>query len=181
MSAIDLYGEMKAATFAVRQPHMDRLRALGVSTDFIADLGARFFPFGICAAEVQGDGTYQPGEGNPHVIMPVLEDGELVDLIAWRTSTPGDWHLRTGNGWALGAEWVASHEDIDVFGSPLGWMIGRGEGICPLDWSAPELDRFRSVETLRAEDAETAQLLAAVLRKPVRIPTIRIREIAHAA
>jgi hypothetical protein len=181
MTGADLYEEMKAASFAVRQPHLDRLRMLGVSPSFIADLGAEFFPFGIAELEPNRDGTYDPGAGRPHVIMPVIEDGDLIDLVAWRTATPDDWRLRLGHGWAIGCEHMQAGAPVHVCSSPLDWLRQHGRGLCPLNWEAPELASLVEAETVTVTDPFSARLVARVLRRPVHVPQIEITGWANAA
>ena len=184
MSAVDLQSEAHAACACVRQPHIDRLLSLGATGLAIATLGGREIPFGVANVERTGGGLYQPGDGALHVISPVYADGEIIDLLAWRSGAPGNWAWRTGIGWALGSDMLLPRWDSDpmrIFATPLEWLSAGGEGICILDWDAPELDGLRALENIEA-DEWIAQRLTRALSKPRRIPTIIKRKgVRHVA
>lgn len=191
----NLASEMNAAGLSVRQVHLDRLRALGVSNATIATMGERGWPFGVTNAEPVGGGYYQPGEGAPHIILPVVEDGVLVDLVAFRSTAPNDWLLRVGNGSCLGLEeglsrwtWYAPADPdakppkyqvgqpTHLFSTPLDWLAGGGEGLCVLDWEAPDLRQLDVLPAITVSDRETGALLTQALRRPERIPRIDVIE-----
>lgn len=182
---IDLQSEMEAATSSVRQVHLDRLRALGVSTATIADLGRDHPSFGVVKAEPVDGGLFQPGEGDLHVVLPVLEDGALVDLVAFRSTSPDDWTLRTGNGWALGLNngvgWHTWAESVHVSATPLDWLRNGAAGLCVLDWRSPELPALDVLQSVTVPDHATATLLRDALTRPVRLPHIEVKETRVAA
>lgn len=180
----DLHSEMLWGTRSITQVHLNRLRTLG-ALDAFADMGETN-PVGIVRAEPVGSGLYQPGEGVPHIVLPVVEDGELIDLCAFRSSQPDEWLMRVGNGWALGLHkgigaymWgVPPH----IFRTPLDWMRGGCRGLCVLDWRSSELFQLDVFETVTVADEQTAQLLDKAMRRPVRVPNIQVMEaIRHAA
>jgi hypothetical protein len=192
MSAGDLHAEMDAAGLCVLQGHLNHMRALGVSSCTIAEMGLAGWPFGIANVEPVGGGSYQPGEGFPHTILPVVEDGVLVDLVAFRSGAPDDWLLRTGHGFALGlpdgmAGYVRAEKDFwensaHLFSNPLDWLRGGGSGICVLDWGSPEIYRLDMLAHVTVSDAATGQLLKQALCRPVRLPRIELMGVArHAA
>ena len=200
MSMIDLAAEMTVAGRSVRQIHLDHLRVLGVSRASIAEAGKTFWPFGVTQAEPAGNGLYQPGGGQQHLVVPVIEDGVLVDIAAFRSTAPSDWLLRTGNGWCLGLErgldwwtWYAPadplavpprHETgspVHVFSNPLDWLQGARAGLCVVDWDAAEIARLDVLQRVTVTDERTAQLLTAALTRPVQLPSIAIQEVAYAA
>jgi hypothetical protein len=182
MSAIDLHAEGNAAAFDVRQRHIDLMRGLGVSINTIAEMGRETFAFGVAKAEALADGLYQPNDGgHPHVVMPVWENGALVDLVAWRTASPEDWLLRKGLGWALGQDQLQYAGPVFLAASPLEWLQRGGEALCILDWGCPEVFQLACLEEVTVSDPVTAGLLRQALRRPVRLPTIQLQEVAHAA
>lgn len=201
MDSAGLLREMGAATASVRQIHLDRLRSLGVGLDTIAKMGAEFYPFGIVKAAPCGQGLYQPGEGVSHIVLPVVHDGALVDLCAFRSTNPDEWRLRTGNGWALGLEegvgrWVWNSPGDPgasppkhpvgcpphIFGSPLDWLRGDCSGICVLDWRSPEIYQLDVLESVTVSDQATAKLLTTALTRPSRVPNIEVMGVlAHVA
>lgn len=176
MKASSLREEAEAATFRVRQPHIDRLLALGVPGRGIAELGARQIPFGVGHVERIERGLYQPGDGSLHVISPVYADGELIDLIAWRSEQPMNWAWRTGLGWALGADETSrdywpGDPPLQLHATPLDWLRAGGTGMCVLDWEADELEELRGISAIEADEMVAVRLHRA-LSKPRRLPTI---------
>lgn len=129
MTIARLEQEMAAACAAVRQADLDGLRDLGVSINTIADMGATYFPFGVTEVEPIGSGLYQPGIGQPHLILPILEENELVDLCAFQGDRPDTWHLRVGAAWCLGSDPLLSKPEVHLCGRPLDWLRGGGKGI----------------------------------------------------
>lgn len=179
---MSLSAEMDRAGRDVRQVHLDRLRSLGVSGATIADMGLTYWPFGVVKAETIGGGLYQPGNGITHIVLPVLEGGDLIDLCAFRTTAPESWLLRRGNGWCLGYDYgVGSVDPVQLHATPLGWLRAGGDGLCVLDWGARSVSYLDTIERVICADNETAQLLTNALRRPVRLPEIEVRGIAHAA
>ncbi|MGE4324254.1 MAG: hypothetical protein AB7E60_14660 [Sphingobium sp.] len=182
--SVDLNGEMLTAAGRVRQPHIDRLLALGVPGVVIATLGGHQIPFGVGTVERMERGLYQPGDGPLHVLSPVCEAGEIIDIIAWRSDAPGNWAWRTGLGWALGTDMLLPRWDDDpvqLHATPLDWLRAGGTGMCILDWEAPELGDLHALEAIEA-DEWTAQRLTRALSKPRRIPTIiKRKEVRRAA
>lgn len=182
---VDLPREYAAVVDAVRQPHLDRLRSLGVTPETIASLGLLGGAFGVASVETFEDGTYAPGVGPVHVVSPVFESGHLVDLCAWRTEQPSRWWLRTGAGWALGADDLLSSAWCDarrvLFASPLDWLKGGGVGGVVLDWDSPDLLQLRGLDTIRCASPQLADTLCAALRRPHRIPNIELMEARLAA
>lgn len=173
---IDLSSELFAAAGRVKQPALDRLKALGVGISALADCPV--CPFGVTNAEALGDGLYQPCDGGPpHLILPVLEDGALVDLCAFRADDPGGWLLRTGNGWCLGLNepvgLLTWRDSVSLFGTPLDWLRADMKGLCILDWSATEAIRTLDVlPHIICDTDATAANLHRALTRPVRLPRI---------
>lgn len=190
MSAIDLEAELEAATANVRQPHLDRLRALGVAPGAIANIGAVHPPFGVVEAIAEPNGLYQPGDGDLHVINPVYEGGALIDLVAWRSDHPARWYLRTGLGWMLNADaclyggWDGHL--LTLRSSPLDWLRGaengpRDAGGVILDWDAPELPSLRCFQRIDCADQWLLATLRRALSKPQRLPILSTLEVRNAA
>lgn len=177
----DLYPELKRATFAVRQPHIDRLKARGADMLAIAEMGRHFHPFGVERVIDAGGGCYIPSdEGEPWVILPVYDDWELVDLVAFPTSAPDNWLLRLGVGWLLGLNdgrpSLENQETVRLHRSPLDWLRAGGDGISILDWSAPELFTLNDLAGIVVDDPGVKRQLVAALTRPVRLPNITISQ-----
>ncbi|ODP37383.1 hypothetical protein [Sphingomonas turrisvirgatae] len=180
-----LEGEYFAAVGQVRQPHLDRIRALGVAPATIAELGERYPAFGIVSAAPERAGTYQPQEdGTAHVVQPVF-DGGLVDLVAWRSSQPQRWWTRRGLGWMLNADrCLASRWDagfLTLHATPLDWLRSGGEGGVILDWDAPDVVMLRAFATIACPDRSFMADLRNALVRSFRMPKLVGSEVRHAA
>ena len=183
MTSANLEAEMSAAASRVQQQHIDRLLALGVPGASLAELGASQPLFGISPALPEQSHFYQPSDGPAHIVMPVMDMGDMIDLIAWRSTNPARWFWRTGLGWALGTDWLLPRwddEPVRLFATPLDWLAGAGKGMCVLDWSAPEIREMAALEAIEADDMIGRKLLA-ILSKPVRLPRIVYRREARRA
>lgn len=183
---IGLSDEMFAAAGRIRQAHLDRIRALGVAPRTIAMMGRNFPPIGVVDAKAENNGLFQPGDGPSHMCQPVFQGGTLVDIVAWRTLQPDRWWLRTGNGWALHADdllmverWSAAAPLLHA--SPLAWLRSEAVGSVILDWSAPEIAQLRNHRVIACSDRTVADTLDRALRATVRMPSIDIKEMRHAA
>jgi len=208
----DLLSELRAATYAVRQVHLDRLRTLGVSVTWLASaayhqpfahLGFEPSPlpgFGVSLCEPIGNDLYLPGQGEPHLILPVIERGGLVDLCGFRASSPDKWMLRRGNGFALGLDrgldpWLwyrpadlsakpAKYQvgqPTTLYSDPLDWLRGQGEGICVLDWESPEIRQLDVLAEVTCSTPQLARLFRGALTRPIHTPKISIMEMRNAA
>lgn len=115
---------------------------MGVSWETIGELGREHHSFGVVNCAPGEDGLYIPGEGELNLVLPIFESGELVDLCAFQSRNPTDSLLRVGSGWALGLErglerhtWA---DAVPLAVSPLDWLRNGAEGLCVVDWDAPE-------------------------------------------
>lgn len=172
--------ELSVAASAVRPEHLRPLVDLAVSWPTIGELGRHHPGLGIVRAKEGEDELYILGDGEPHLVLPVYEIGELIDLVAFRSGDPERWLLRSGYGWALGLEeglgrhtW-GDHVPLSV--SPLEWLQRGAQGLCVLDWSAPELHYLNDIGHLVCSSDRLSKHLRAALAKPVRFPKISIEE-----
>jgi hypothetical protein len=154
-----------------------RLRALGVSQSTIAQMGARHYFGGSTRVIDIDDGLYAPSdEGTPHLVLPVFEDGELVDLVAFSSDQPMAWLLRLGVGWSLGLidglERHSWQDEVRLWASPLDWLRADCDGLCILDWSAPEVLELARLPSIRCQDKTLAERLKEALSRPYRLPVI---------
>lgn len=130
--------EMFAASFEVRRAHIDRIVACGVPLEAIAQLGVKQPQFGIAAIREEKGSLYSPDpDGAPAVIMPVFDCGEVIDLIAFKSSRPANWRWRIGHGWALGADLLDGDNPVRVVRTPIEWLAEAGDAFAVLDWEAP--------------------------------------------
>ena len=187
MNSAELQAELFAAAARVTQGHLDRLRGLGVAPATLAALGRINVAFGVVNLTVDSGGTYQPGEGSAHIVQPVMEDGELIDLVAWHTMRPERWWLRNGIGFALNPDNLGSLDRWGegppvVHSSPLNWLRAGGEGSVILDWSdSVALGHLRAHEAISCASSALAGTLNRAMMATVRLPVVTVeRRAAYA-
>lgn len=182
---IDLAAEMRSAGLASRLVHFKYLVTLGVPLKPLARMRLSDWGWGVVHALDGEDGLYRPGDGPLHVVLPVYDDGVIIDLVAFRSSDPANWKLRTGIGLALGLErgWERHHwaDDVELSITPLDWLRNCGEGICIVDWDAPEIYRLDTLPRITCPDARAASRLKLALTRPQHLPHISIKETRLAA
>jgi len=134
---------------------------------------------------VSVDGAhYEPVRGGqPAVIVPAIEDGETVDLVAMGLKTRA---CKTRTGWAtiLGREWLdaarwAGKPPV-IFPDPLTWLRARCRGVVLLDLASARFELADLPSVACASDLFATRLNEA-MRVPVNIPAIFVPEAHHAA
>lgn len=183
----DISRELSDLSLAAKPLLLHRLKALGVPWNTIAHMGARH-QFGGSSRVIDVDnGMYAPSdEGTPHLILPVFEDCELVDLVAFTSDQPMAWLLRLGVGWSLGLiDGIERHSwerEVRLWASPLDWLRADQDGLCILDWSAPEVLELARLPSIRCQDRLLAERLKEALTRPYHLPVITYgEELRHAA
>lgn len=185
MNGRDLESLYAAAVCNVRQPHLDRLRGAGVMPATIARLGTTYPPFGVLTGQVEASGRFLPGDGQAHVVQPVVESCALVDLVAWRVANPARWGLVNDLGWMLNADtcfasrWDGSH--LSLCSTPLQWLRADAVGGVVLDWDSSDLCWLRGFERINCDNDMLAATLRRSLTKPTRLPAIRSQGVQHVA
>lgn len=181
---VDLRAELAAAAKRLRAVHLRMLERLGAPRGPLCDMLRDGWSLGISPASKDSEGLYQPSDGPPHLIVPVWEDGALIDLCAFRSDAT-DWPLlRTGNGWALGLErGIEAHAwgPAALVTTPLDWLCRGGRALCVLDWAAAEVGYLRDVPHLVCQSQELAAVLLGALTRPPRLPKISVEEAHRAA
>ena len=182
---IDLTSEMRAAGRASTLLHFKHLLGLGVPRATVAELRRDDWGWGVVNAIDVGDGLYCPGDGPLHLVLPVYDDGDLIDLVTFRSGNPGDWRLRTGLGLALGLEhgWVRHHwhDDVQLSLTPLDWLRNGADGLCIVDWDAPDITMLASLPRIACPTRESAAQLSRALTRPQTLPPITVKETRLAA
>lgn len=180
-----LDAELGAAGRSTSILHFRLLESLGVSRETVCDIMRHDYGFGVQRVTAADDGLYVPGNGEMHLILPVRDNGELVDLCAMRSADPAGWLLRTGYGWALGLErGLEPHswgDPVPVWLTPLSWLRAGCAGLVVLDWDAPEVRYLAGLPNLVCETAAQASRLREALTVPVRLPQISTMETRLAA
>lgn len=183
----EIQRELRDMSLAAGPPLLGRLRQLGVNQPTIAQMGARHFFGGACRAIEIDDGLYAPNDdGAPHLILPVFENCELVDLVAFTSDKPLAWLLRLGLGWSLGLldglERHSWQDEVRLWASPIDWLRADCDGLCILDWTAPEVLELARLPNIRCQDKRLAALLREALSRPYQLPSITYYEdLQHAA
>lgn len=172
--------ELESAAFAVTRSHLRRLNGLGVSWETIGELGRDYHGFGLVRCSEDADELFCLGDGEQHLVLPVHERGEVVDLCAFRSDDPARWLLRTGCGWALGLErglerhtWADS---VPLSESPLDWLCNGANGLCVIDWDAPEVTYLTELPHIVCSTEALGRRLQSALARPPRLPSISVRE-----
>lgn len=82
---------------------------------------------------------YEPDpQGAWAVIVPVVDFGELVDLLAFHPREPARWRLRRGALGMLGADALTDQllgEPLFVFRNVLSWLQASTAGVVILNWT----------------------------------------------
>ena len=182
---IDLSNEMRAAGQASTPLHFKHLLGLGVPRATVAELRRDDWGWGIVKAVDVGDGLYRPGDGPLNLVLPVCDDGDLIDLVAFRSGNPADWLLRTGRGLALGLEqgWERHHwdDEVELSLTPLDWLRNGCDGLCIVDWDAPDIAMLASLPRIVCPSAGAASQLRRAITRPQPLPSIYVKELRDAA
>ena len=178
----DLDAEMHSAILSVTGRHLSAFERLGCKGSAIAAIGATQAPFGVMRCDMRAGQFFEPTSepyGVDAVLMPVMCEGAVIDLIAWRTLAPDGWLWRNGGGWALGIDLITSpphwdgFRDITLHATPLEWLRAGGIGAVILDWSAVSYIRKLSFfDTVHCNDLRVQKRLGFILSAPARKPRI---------
>ena len=176
MSAVALIDELTAALAAVDDHDNQQLTAAGIPDE------ARL----ICGkAKIRtGAPYYEPDPtGIETLVVPVFDDGETIDLLAFALGKPAQWWLRRGAYWALGGDaldrlWLGDR--LRIYRSPLSWLRAGAPdtGMVVLDWATARL-HLPHVEIV-AEDLDHGIELDRLLMVPAMHPLIHVPDQAAA-
>ena len=185
MTRPDLETELTDAGAASTLLHFKHLVGLGVPRETIASLRRDNWGWGVVKAADVGEGLYSPGDGLLHLLLPVFNDGDLIDLVAFRSGKAADWKLRTGLGFALGLErgWECHHwrDEVELSLTPLDWLRNGADSLCILDWDAPDITMLASLPRIACPNREAAAQLSRALTRPQTLPPIYVKELRDVA
>ena len=125
---------------------------------------------------------YEPVTGGrPAIIVPVLDGGELADLLAFDPRRSGQWFVRLGSVPLLGADALADQlvgQRLHVYRTPLSWLQHGCDGIVPLDFNRAAIDLVTAQYGIVAEDdAHVGELQRAMIEAAQwRLPDIFLRQ-----
>jgi hypothetical protein len=188
LSRPDLNAEMVGASRSFSFLHCKRLQSLGVPWETVCELTGEGAVGVITASEGEDQTFYPDPDGTPQLVVPVIEGGEMVDLVAFRSNNPGGLLLRNGLGTALGLErgiepytWQLPSEAVPLHKTPLDWLRARRAGVVIIDWLAPDLRDLCGIPRIVCEDHALADRLRSALTRPTYLPDIQIKEMRLAA
>ena len=106
---------------------------------------------------------YEPDpDGNYAIVIPVMDDDELADLIAFDVRRPAEWFVRLGGEPLLGASALADQlleKPLHIFKTPLSWFRAGCDGVVILEPNRAFLDLATAPHGLVGEDdAHTDEL-----------------------
>lgn len=128
----------------------------------------------IAKAKVRTDGRFfvLADDGEWMVIVPVMEDGEIDDLLAFHPSSPEKWYRRYDGPAFLGGDClVAASVPPILHPHPLAWLQHGGDGIVVLNWSAAR-PVLRCHDKLIVLDPAYLTVVAERMMEPPRVPEI---------
>lgn len=160
----------------MRWPAVAALIGMGVPRPVLGALcGAG--DLALAQVTLHRDGTFSFGGPDRRLILAVRDGfGVLDDLVALSSTSADEWALRHRAGVLLGEDVLLDIEGraavhgraaVRLFGTPLAWLRGGGEGICVLDWGMAALSRLRSLGegvTLVCDSGAGERLKALLLR-----------------
>lgn len=144
---------------------------------------------GAANIEIGRNDFWAPSDsGVRAAIIPAMEDGAVLDLIAVRPSQPDVWYVRVGNCWALGMDEItdARHSldhshSIVLHATPLDWLRAGGRGVCVVDWTDDARMTLRDLRAINVASPKFARALRLELSRPPRIPEINIKRMRRDA
>jgi hypothetical protein len=114
-----------------------------------------------------------------------MEDGCIIDLIAFKPDDPDAWCNRVGNCWALGMDDINTARDawgsLFLHPTPLDWLRSGGRGACVVEWNHEARSTLRNVGEIDVTSPKFAQALRLELARPPRLPEISIKRMRRGA
>jgi hypothetical protein len=171
------FPELLAARRTARLPELaDALQACGLPVDGASTWGVGFVDI--------DPHHYAPTDGGkPAIIIPLFDDGVLLDLVATGLETRST-RTRAGIATMLGRQWIDHAKDTEtavrLFGDPIEWLRNGCRGAVVIDWRAARYE-LGDVPGIACEGELLAKRVENALRQPVRIPQLFVREARRAA
>lgn len=139
--------------------------------------------FGVEFVAIDANNYAPEPNGKPAVIVPYFEGGELVDLVATGLATR-TCRTREGLCVALGMDAIEearwNEGQLRLYADPLEWLRHGRQGACVIDWRAAR-HALADVAAIVCSSDMLAARVEKALSQPVRLPTLYVREAAHAA
>ncbi len=161
---------LSALGTAMTASHVDQLLSAGLPPAAVDMCGT---------ARIQPDGElYQlDDDGLEAVILPVLDGGETIDLLAFNLANPARWWLRLDQAAYIGGDALGDavmDEPVRVFRTPLAWLQAGAppDGLVVLDDEIAR--RELAYHNVVPEDLHHGRELRRRLSVPARHPRILI-------
>lgn len=178
--------EIEQCAASTRFDDMRRLAAV------VGKIAAAIYGAGIIGfANIEADrrDIWQQCEHGPRcVIIAAIEDGVILDLVAFRLSAPNAWFLRTGHSWALGMDAITSASrswDSDarvlLHATPLDWLRSNCIGACVVNWTDDARRTLCALPGIDVGSPVMAKALRDQLTQPLALPSIQVRRGARDA
>ncbi|OUR75990.1 hypothetical protein A9Q83_16650 [Alphaproteobacteria bacterium 46_93_T64] len=169
---------------AVSDLDLGHLQSMGVGGKAIVNAGL----IGIGRIEIDGSYWHPEESGKSALVLPVGDSdrfSSFVDLVAFRTSQPDVWWMRTGFGPLLGYQnlekCIHFEKQLTVHSNPLQWLQSECEGICVLDWGSCLAFWFSGIKHFYCPNPKTGYRLEKALKREISLPEIRVGGLQHAA
>ncbi len=160
---MSLADEFSAAVCNLTPQRIDWLRGAG-----IPDAAIFHEPpmVGVSAIETYRGGLFEPrDQGSPAVLVPVgwpdYRGWELDDIVAFYLDRPGRWWRRSGSAQLLGGFNISEGRlrPLQIHATPLGWLIGKADGLVVIDWSLDPVTLLSGAGRLKADSPKTLKKL----------------------
>lgn len=128
---------------------------------------------GLAWIEPAGDGTFafspEPNVGIWARMIPIIEDDEIIDVVAWERGRPSPWWLlrgvATNLGWHAGDLACLTDRPLMLTATPERYLdYYAGRAACVLNWSTDLRALFEGVREVRCDSPTLARRLNASLR-----------------
>jgi hypothetical protein len=169
------------------------LRRHGIGALQLADTamaaGIPWSPVGAARIERLPNGSWTPREdGIPALILPAVDDGDCIDLVAFTPDEPRRLHCRQRDAWCVGADrywWLrwcletgGTEPPLRVDDDAIAWLRAGGAGLLITDWRRAAL-HLADLPAVHAASPRIAERLDAAWRR--RAPRLLVSREERAA
>ena len=170
---IDLWAELRPA-LADRRTDAELLKYGVIDHDARALCGL---------TSIQAFGRfYEPNtDGQPVIIVPILDGDELCDLLCFDLDRPAEWFVRLGGEPLLGACALSDQllgKPLHIYRTPLSWLRAGCDGVVILDPNRAYIDLVTAQYGLVGEDEAHTDELRRIMTETAmrRLPRFLIRD-----
>ena len=139
--------------------------------------------WGVAFVEIDANHYGPASGGRPALIVPDFAGNVLQDLVACSLQTR-TCRTREGICTALGLDHIEHAKETEtavrLFSDPIDWLRNGRRGAVIVDWRAARFT-LADVPSIACESTLLGARVEKALKQPAQIPTIFVRETAHAA